>query len=72
MLARIKLPFAAIRVAILRVDDQQLSLDELKAISKHVPTVEEVGRLRDFADVGKLARADQYFCEVGGYGLRNR
>ncbi|KAG8880257.1 hypothetical protein FRB97_000969 [Tulasnella sp. 331] len=52
------------KLAILRVDDQQLSLDELKAISKHVPTVDEINRLKDFADVGKLARADQYFCEI--------
>ena len=42
MLARVKTPFAEIRRSLLEVDDRQLSVDELKAISKHVPTEEEV------------------------------
>jgi diaphanous 1 len=42
MLARIKLGFPEIRRALLDVDDQKLSMDELKAIAKHLPTTEEV------------------------------
>lgn len=42
MLARIKLPFPEIRLALLRVDDKALTVDELKAISKHIPTADEV------------------------------
>lgn len=42
MLARIKLPFADIRRALLQVDDQRLTVDELKSISKHIPTPDEV------------------------------
>jgi diaphanous 1 len=42
MLSRIKLSFSEIRHAILEVNDQQLSMDELKAIAKQLPTTEEV------------------------------
>lgn len=64
MLARIKLAPQDIRRAILEIDDQRLSVDDLRAISRNTPTDDEIGRLRDFADVGKLAKADQYFNEV--------
>ena len=42
MLARIKLDLPVIRSAILELDDDKLSTDELKAISKQLPTTEEV------------------------------
>jgi diaphanous 1 len=42
MLARIKLSLPDIRRALLEIDDQKLSVDELKAISKHLPTPDEV------------------------------
>ena len=42
MLSRIKLSFAEIRLALLRIDDKSLSLDELKVIARHVPTSDEV------------------------------
>ena len=64
MLARIKLALSDIRKALLEVDDQSLSADDLKSISKHIPTLDEINRLKDFADIGKLAKADQYFSEV--------
>jgi hypothetical protein len=64
MLARIKLSFPDIRRALLAVDDEKLSVDDIKAISKQLPTAEEAARIRDFGDVGKLAKADQYFGEV--------
>ena len=43
MLARIKLDLPSIRKALLEVDDDKLSVEELRAISKHLPTTEEVG-----------------------------
>lgn len=42
MLARLRLPHAAIRDAILRLDDAQLSVDNLKAIKHNAPTSDEV------------------------------
>jgi len=64
MLARMKLHQSDIKKALLEVDDNRLSTDDLKAISKQLPSQDEVSRIRDFGDVSKLAKADQYFAEV--------
>ncbi|KAF9506490.1 hypothetical protein BS47DRAFT_1399443 [Hydnum rufescens UP504] len=64
MLSRIKLGFPDIRQALLLLDDDKLPLDDLKAISRHLPTADEVLRIKDFPDVSKLAKADQYFAEL--------
>lgn len=42
MLSRIKMGFPDIRKALLDFDDEKLSVDDLKAISKQLPTSEEV------------------------------
>lgn len=42
MLAKIKLDLAVIRKAILELDDEKLSMDDLKAIGKQLPSIEEV------------------------------
>jgi hypothetical protein len=42
MLSRIKLGYPEIRRALLDIDDQKLSVDDLLAISKQLPTSEEV------------------------------
>jgi hypothetical protein len=42
MLSRIKMSFPDIRKALLELDDHKLSYDDLKAISKQLPTSEEV------------------------------
>ncbi len=65
MLSRIKLTPAEIRKALLDVDDKALSVDDLKAMERQTPTAEEVARLKDFGDVSTLARADQFFYQVG-------
>ncbi|THH10298.1 hypothetical protein EW146_g8409 [Bondarzewia mesenterica] len=65
MLSRIKMGLPEIRDALLSVDDDKLSVDDLRAIGKQLPTSEEVTRLKDFDDVGKLAKADQYFYQAG-------
>ncbi|THG98335.1 hypothetical protein EW026_g3828 [Hermanssonia centrifuga] len=66
MLARIKLDHPGIRKAILELDDEKLTIDELRAIGKQLPTSEEasVTRLKDFENVGRLAKADQYFAQI--------
>ena len=64
MLTRMKLHHSDIKKALLEVDDNRLSTDDLKAISKQLPSQDEVSRIRDFGDVSKLAKADQYFVEV--------
>ncbi|PVF96346.1 FH2-domain-containing protein [Serendipita vermifera] len=64
MLSRIKLSNGEIRQSLLEIDDSKLSTDDLKAISKQLPTQEELGRIRDFGDLSKLAKADQYFGEL--------
>jgi diaphanous 1 len=65
MLSRIKLAPVDIRNALLEVDDKTLSVDDLKAMERQLPTTEEITRLKDFEDVSKLAKADQYFFQVG-------
>jgi diaphanous 1 len=64
MLSRIKLTFPEIKKCILELNDEKLSVDDLRAISKHLPTGEEVTRIQDFDDVSKLAKADQYFDQI--------
>ena len=80
MLSRIKLDLEEIRRALLDVDDSKLGPDDLRSISRQLPTSEEVGsmhpftrssleilqitRIKDFEDVGKLAKSDQYFSQA--------
>jgi hypothetical protein len=42
MLSRIKLGLPEIRKALLDIDDEKLSVDDLKAIGRQLPTSEEV------------------------------
>ncbi len=82
MLSRIKMDYPEIRRALLEIDDGKLSFDDLKALSRQLPTSEEVcimcdsqialskydkqvERIKSFEDVSKLAKADQYFHQVG-------
>lgn len=64
MLARIKLSNGEIRRALLELDEVRLSTDDLRAISRQLPTLDEISRLQDFGDLTKLSKADQYFGEV--------
>jgi len=64
MLARIKLSKNEIRMALLEVEDTRLSTDDLRSIARQLPTQDEVNRLRDFGDLAKLSKSDQYFGEV--------
>lgn len=42
MLSRVKLQFPEIRQALVEIDDQKLSVDDLIAVGKSLPTSEEV------------------------------
>lgn len=64
MLSRVKLGLSDIRRALLELDDSKLSVDDLRAIGRQLPTAEEVIRLKDFGDLSKLAKADQYFGHI--------
>ncbi|KAG6910997.1 hypothetical protein DXG01_006051 [Tephrocybe rancida] len=64
MLSRIKMGYADIRQALLDLNDNKLSVDDLRSISRQLPTSEEISRIGDFDDVKKLAKADQYFSEI--------
>ena len=50
MLSRIKLNLEEIRRALLDVDDNKLTPDDLRAISRQLPTPEEVRDLRPFCN----------------------
>jgi diaphanous 1 len=43
MLARLKMGHVEIREAVLRIDDDRLSIDNLKALKHYAPTADEVG-----------------------------
>jgi hypothetical protein len=49
MLSRIKLGFPDIRQALLLLDDNRLLLDDLKAISRQLPTAEEACKFNSYA-----------------------
>ncbi|SPO39803.1 related to Diaphanous protein homolog 1 [Pseudozyma flocculosa] len=67
LLSRIKLPFPEIRAALLQMDENQLSVDNLKALKSCLPTTEEMEIIRDYdGDVSALGKADQFFKEMLG------
>jgi len=65
MLVRLRMSAKKIKRAILEVDDDILSEDDLAALSRLLPSTEEAERLKAFeGEVDKLAKPDQYFREV--------
>ncbi|GAA5950997.1 hypothetical protein JCM3765_004650 [Sporobolomyces pararoseus] len=65
MLARLRLPHSAVRDAILRLDDDRLSVDNLKAIKHYSPTPDEIEAIRSFeGEISSLTSADQFFNEI--------
>lgn len=51
MLSRIKLDYPQIRRTILEIDDAKLSVDDLKAIAKQLPTPDEVSSTSAYTTV---------------------
>ncbi len=67
LLVRIKLTSSQIRQSLLSIDDERLTLDNLKALKTCSPTSDELEIIREFAgDVATLSRADQYFKTILG------
>jgi len=52
MLARLRMPHSAVRSALLRLDDQQLSVDNLSSLKHFCPTQDEVSILLDSSSRG--------------------
>ena len=67
MLSRIKLDLEEIRRALLDVDDGKLTTDELRAISRQLPTPEEVGIVQYFGSMPA-----ESFLDHQDQGLRGR
>lgn len=68
LLSRIKVPFSAIRSALLDVDAKDLSLENLKAIRSCVPTADEMKLVRDYqGEINSLSKADQFINEMLGF-----
>jgi len=59
MLSRIKLGLPEIRKALLDMDDEKLSVDDLKAIGGQLPTSEEVHILTPTLSIVLTLRSDQ-------------
>ena len=65
MLVRLRMGVKTIKRAILEVDDEVLTLDDLVTLSRLIPSGDEVERLKAFdGNVEKLAKPDQYFREI--------
>ncbi|KAK0527084.1 hypothetical protein OC834_004561 [Tilletia horrida] len=67
ILTRIKLPYPAIRDALLSMDEEILTVEHLKALQNCLPTPDEAELVRDYpGDFSQLAAADQFFKQVAG------
>ena len=71
MLSRVRLSPTVIREAILQIDDSRLSLDSLKVLRQHAPTVEERETISNCSeDFSRLSISDRYFKEVRSIQIR--
>ena len=70
MLSRIRMPYAAIRKALLDVDDVLLSVENLRSIRQYCPINDEVDQLLQYnGDRNLLGEAEKYFLEVFFHAL---
>ncbi|KAK2466019.1 hypothetical protein APHAL10511_001661 [Amanita phalloides] len=60
----IKMSLPDIRNVMIELDDNKLSIDNLRTMSRYLPTPDEIARLKEYGEVGKLAKADQYFTQT--------
>ncbi|KAJ6566848.1 hypothetical protein B0H19DRAFT_1258033 [Mycena capillaripes] len=61
VLRRIPMSVTDINKALLDIEDERLSLDVLEIIKGHLPTSEEIARLKEVDDLTIFAKADRYF-----------
>jgi diaphanous 1 len=65
MLARIKMPYSEIKDAILELDDEKLSVENLRSIRQYIPTSEEIELVKEYdGDLSTLGNAENYFREI--------
>ncbi|KAJ7490264.1 hypothetical protein B0H11DRAFT_2009814 [Mycena galericulata] len=64
MLSRFKMALPDIKNALLELDDDRLTVEDLEAIGQYSPTLEEIGRIKEFDDLTRFAKADQYFGQI--------
>lgn len=67
-LARIKLNYEEIREKILKLDDSELSIEQLMALSEFLPTTEETKKLLSYTgDPKLLGKVEQYMIVMSGF-----
>ncbi|CAG8625746.1 6835_t:CDS:10 [Cetraspora pellucida] len=65
MLARIKLSYTEIKNSILELNDETLTVENLKNLKSYAPTTDEINLVREYTgDIGMLGNAEKYFREV--------
>ncbi|KAF9932468.1 hypothetical protein FBU30_008171, partial [Linnemannia zychae] len=65
MLSRIKMTYPDIRIALLEILDDKLSIENLKAIKQYVPTGDEIELIKEFdGDFETLGPAEKFYREI--------
>ncbi|CAJ0645500.1 437_t:CDS:2, partial [Entrophospora sp. SA101] len=65
MLSKVKMSYSEIRDAILEIDDEKLSIENLKSIKKYVPTLQEQNLINQYTgDLLALGNAENYFKNI--------
>ncbi|KAF9997306.1 hypothetical protein BGZ79_009002 [Entomortierella chlamydospora] len=65
MLSRIKLSYPDIRVALMEISDEKLSIENLKAIKQYVPTSDEIELVKEYdGDFESLGNAERFYREI--------
>ncbi|KAI8360387.1 hypothetical protein B0O80DRAFT_203131 [Mortierella sp. GBAus27b] len=65
MLSRIKLSYPEMRLALLKILDADLSIENLKAIKQYVPTNDEVELIKDYdGDFEILGSAEKFYRQI--------
>lgn len=65
MLARIKLSYQEIKKAILEMNEEALTIDNLRSLKQFTPTEEELETIREYdGDAANLGNAEKFFLEI--------
>ncbi|KAF9359313.1 hypothetical protein BGX26_012598 [Mortierella sp. AD094] len=65
MLSRIKLTYPEIRVALMEISDEKLTIENLKAIKQYVPTSDEIELVKEYdGDFESLGNAEKFYREI--------
>ncbi|KAG0366943.1 hypothetical protein BGZ54_004660 [Gamsiella multidivaricata] len=65
MLSRIKLTYPEMRIALMEISDEKLSIENLKAIKQYVPTSDEIEMIKEYdGDFEQLGNAEKFYREI--------